>query len=363
MRVWHIISSRSQECNGFLGDGFQCRQASPWERRASRTSLPHDGCGRIKRKKISSAPVIMKSTIRLCKIIVLLFAWSSLTSCSRSSVIIPAAVPTGTAAVNETIISPENMPTERADELASFGGEFAVAWVPKGEVLSIRQPAGIAGVVVEDLLFDAHGIYLTGNRSMLGSSTWLEVMTSNERIGWVNAWNLTEYVSAAEFCRDERVPNMIAEFSRIILQTQKEDLSKLASPQHGLTVRLNWYGPDIHFTRENVEEGIISSEELFWGEMANSGLSVQGSFEEIIQPKLQDVFARDPRITCNTLQYGSTAGEAIYPSEFHHINYYSFFRPASEEGNEFDWRTWVVGIEYVHGEPYIALLIHYSSEL
>lgn len=305
----------------------------------------------------------MKGSFYFRSIILCLLAWISLASCSRSSVLLSTTYPSQTTPEPENIMPSLEAPTERGGDPASAEGEYAVVWIPEGEVFQIRQPAGIAGVVMESMPFDTHGIYLTGNRSMLGSSPWVEIISSNNKIGWVKSWNLTEYKSAHEFCRDDRIPAMIAEFHRIILDTQRETLSKLISPEHGLTIRLNWYGPDVHFPREDAGDVLFSSEELFWGEMEDSGLSVFGSFEKIILPKIQDVFTQEPSVTCNALQYGSTSREAIYPSEFRNINYYAFFRPALEGGNEFDWRTWVIGIEYVHGEPYIAIVIHYSSEL
>jgi hypothetical protein len=126
---------------------------------------------------------------------------------------------------------------------------------------------------------------------------------------------------------------------------------------------LNWYSPEIRFTVEGVMDLLSLQDEIEWGTLADSGLTVIGTFQDVILPKLEDVFLHSPEATCNALKYGSTAGTILWPEELTNMKFYGIYRSSESDGNEFDWRSWAVGIEYADGNPYIAVLIHYSSEL
>jgi hypothetical protein len=52
------------------------------------------------------------------------------------------------------------------------------------------------------------------------------------------------------------------------------------------------------------------------------------------------------------------------PPEYIGFNYYSVYRTAvDDEDNPFDWGSWVIGIEYWDGLPYLVYLIHYEWEI
>jgi hypothetical protein len=285
-----------------------------------------------------------------------------LSACSRGPVLLP------TSQATEAIFDEQDegiTPTATEDVLESYPlqKEYAVVWIPRGESLLMRKPAGISSPVIEELSWDARQISLTGNWSMLGSSLWVEIIINSGKSGWVNSWYITEAVSEEAFCEDQRVHDLLESFKDSITNLQETELSQLISPNHGLTIRLNWYNPDVHFSIEEYQLLLSDEGELEWGVMEDSGFPVYGTFREVIQPKLEDVFLTPYEESCTRLQWGNTSGEVLWPDELKNINFYSFHRPAQEDGNSFDWRTWAVGIEYVNHQPYIAILIHYSSEL
>jgi hypothetical protein len=43
-------------------------------------------------------------------------------------------------------------------------------------------------------------------------------------------------------------------------------------------------------------------------------------------------------------------------------DFYSIYYPGLEQNGYLDWRTWVAGIEYVTGKPYIYALGQYFWE-
>jgi hypothetical protein len=44
------------------------------------------------------------------------------------------------------------------------------------------------------------------------------------------------------------------------------------------------------------------------------------------------------------------------------MNYEALYR-AAPAGDEMNWRTWVVGFDYVGGVPYIASVVQYAWEI
>jgi hypothetical protein len=289
-----------------------------------------------------------------------------LSGCSGGDVPVPTFVPTQEpTSIAATEVIPTSIPTPTPGSIRDYSTdrEYAAVWVIKDEGLHVRNPAGISGSIVEDWPWNARQIYLTDNRSLLGSSLWVEILVNGDLTGWVNAWNITEYVSSEDFCQDQRVIDLLNSFHSFIQNPKDPTIQELVSPNHGLSFRHNWYNLDITFSRDEVFNAFSDVTEINWGVMADSGLEIIGSFEEILQPKIDDVFLQSPEFACNELQWGSTSGEVQWPDEFQNLNFYSFYRPADEEVNPLDWRTWAVGIEYVDGQPFLTVFIHYSSEL
>ncbi len=285
-----------------------------------------------------------------------------LMACSRSTVPL-SVVPTSEVIADITAITPQPTETAVPFEKYPLQREYAAVWVSKEEGLVVRSEAGISATGVEILPWDSRQIYLTGNRSLLGSSLWVEININGGITGWVNAWNISEYTPSSQFCEDGRVIDLLDQFQRDFRNHEESALRELISPNRGLTLRLNWYSPDITFSYDKVDSMFTDETEYDWGMMADSGLQIVGPVSEIIQPKVEDVFSGSAERLCNELKWGNTAGEVLWPEELKNLNFYAFYRPAVESGNLFDWRTLAVGIEYVNHQPFIAILVHYSSEL
>lgn len=271
----------------------------------------------------------------------------------------PIPTPTARAGEGETQETPQHEITDEPEKVFTY----SVIRVPRGERLIIRQPAGQSGTEVGTFEWNEKNVRVTGNRTLLGSSLWLEVEFGADGLGWVNALNITESVAVDDFCSDQRVIDLLNSFRAAIELKDVQQLSSLINHNRGLSVRLTWYSPEIHYSFEEVTELFTVAEEVEWGILADSGLTVVGTFEEIILPKIEDVFLRSPEATCNALKYGSTAGTILWPEELSNMKFYGVYRSSTVDGNEFDWRSWAVGIEYAGGKPFIATLIHYTSEL
>lgn len=278
--------------------------------------------------------------------------------CTRSSV--PFTLPPLSSAEPATLTAPP--PTATYPFGPAVGYNYAVVWVPSGETLTVRQPAGIAGAQVGTLEADQRAIRLTGSSTFLGSSTWVEVMTSEVR-GWVNSWNLTEDVAPTDFCADPRVEALLERFGRVLTSRDGGGLAEIVSPRRGLIIRRDWWNVEVLFSPDMISGIFISDEAMDWGESDVPGVESRGTFREVIFPALSDVFEDSPEVTCNSLRTGATGRIVRWPVEYSNLNFYAFYRPDTLPGSRYNWQTWAVGIEYVEGQPYIVVLVLYHGEI
>ncbi|MFV1860079.1 MAG: hypothetical protein ACC647_12110 [Anaerolineales bacterium] len=240
---------------------------------------------------------------------------------------------------------------------------YAVAWVHEDEPLTVRQPAGITSMAVASLASDQRGLTATGKTTQMGSSTWVEIDLPAGGKGWINAWNLTEDVPGSSFCEDARISDLANQFIVAVQERDGGALARMVSPKHGLTIRYDWWNPEVKFSFSSVSGLFLDPSPATWGVNRDSELTIDGTFREVILPQLEDVFSIAPELNCNRLGAGSTAQDAIWPSEYSNMNYISFYRAAPEPGSQLNWRTWALGIEYLDGQPYIALLVQYRGEI
>lgn len=137
----------------------------------------------------------------------------------------------------------------------------------------------------------------------------------------------------------------------------------LVSPRRGLIVRLDSWNPEVRFEVDEVASLFEDPVEQDWGIIRDSQVPIRGTFRDVILPRLQMVFEAAPEVACNHLGAGFSAQKPAWPSEYGNLNYYSFYRRAPEPGNRLSWHTWAVGIEYVGGEPHLAVLVHFQGEI
>jgi hypothetical protein len=280
-----------------------------------------------------------------------------LSACTRNSVPLEqiTAVPTGQEPT-EAAPKPTFIPFEVA-------GTYGVIWIPSDERLEVHNPAGVAGSVVNELDYDARGIRLTGDSTGLGSSLWVEISTGLDQTGWVNFWNLTEDVSQDAFCGDERVYDLVGRAVDAIVTQDGDELASIANPRRGLAIRQEWWNPEVQFPPGQIASLFTSRESFDWGEQSGSEFHVNGSFPEVVLPLLQDVLQAGRQPVCNQIQSGVSSRPAEWPSAYQNLNFFTFFRPAPEKGNRYDWRAWALGFEYIKGEPYLTVMVHFHGDV
>ncbi|MGD8404827.1 MAG: SH3 domain-containing protein [Anaerolineales bacterium] len=239
---------------------------------------------------------------------------------------------------------------------------YAVINVFPDDTLNIRSGPGVGNEVVGTLQYDQSGLTRTGKSSSVGEDTWVEIQNPSGGTGWVNADFLTEYVAPASFCADARVNTLIDNLESAVLAPNDDILASLIHSLHGLDVRLWRYGTVANYTQEEASWVLESEYEVNWGPAPGSGQETLGSFSDAVLPKLQEVFSAVYNLHCNDTLDLATFSVEPWPPEYTNINFYTVYKPGTEEYGGLDWQAWIVGIEYVGGKPFLFSLIHYQWE-
>jgi hypothetical protein len=240
---------------------------------------------------------------------------------------------------------------------------FSLFGVPPGGALLVRQPAGISGTVVAELPADLRDLQLTGQTTPLGSSTWVEIKVASGGTGWITLWNLTEDIEPEAFCLDPRVPALLDTFFAAVRDRSGEALAQTISPRRGLVLRHDWWNDQIVVPLAEVGGLMQRVEPIAWGVQRGSGAPIVGPFRDRLLPGLDLLLDADPQQACDHLLYGDSGMKPEWPGEYARLNFVSFYQPAPDPGPRLNWRTWAVGVEYVDGVPYVAVLIRYQGDL
>jgi len=266
------------------------------------------------------------------------------------------AIPTSTE-------SPPSTPTLEVPAFPQYP-PVAVVLVPEGETLSVHTAAGEDSPVKYTLPPQAADIQRTGFTQTVDDVLWVEIADPAQGTGWVDAHYLTEYWTSDQFCADQRIDQLLDDFVTAIQTQDGATLAQIVSPTHGLTLRHNWWNPEVHYSPSVIANLFSDATAYDWGVQDGSGYPIQGSFAEVALLQLLDVFNADYTRYCNDLENGSggSAGYVIWPFEYGNLNYVALYR-AALTGDELNWRTWAVGIEYVFNDPYIAFLVNYQWEI
>jgi len=269
-----------------------------------------------------------------------------------------AASPIQTPAPSPTFTpAPTNMPAPTATLSQIVASDYRVSYVAEDDVLNMRAGPGVDFDIVATLPPDANSVQLTATPA---EGDWVEISWQNQT-GWVNRYFLTEVVTSETFCNDPAARQIVNAFRTALEDGNGAALASLVHPQRGLLIRLNWWNNEVRFSQQDIPSLFAAAEQHDWGYEDGSGAPIEGTFTEIVVPLLDKDFAGDPQIHCNELVAGGTAGIVQLPFEYSGVNYYAVHRSATD--NELDWGTWVLGIEYWDGKPYLSYLIHYQWEI
>jgi hypothetical protein len=238
---------------------------------------------------------------------------------------------------------------------------YAVVLVPEGGVLQAYVSADSGGTVAGSLAWDAVSLQGTGNTAVVGADTWVELNLPSGGTGWVERKNLTEYVPSGTFCTDPGPLALFPTIGMVVNTSHSSALAALVSPVHGLAVGYIHGGAPRVYAPAELASIFTSTESVNWGLGPGSGLPVMGTFNDLVRPDLVNVLGGAYTPYCNTIQLGGASYSVQWPTEWKNINFYSVYKPGSP-GTELDWMTWLVGVDYVDGLPYLFSLSRYNWE-
>ena len=136
-------------------------------------------------------------------------------------------------------------------------------------------------------------------------------------------------------------------------------LGSLVSP-NGMEVR--YYRTSTQPVKYSAEQAQFLFETTYqanWGADPASGMDKTGAFHDVIVPRLRQVFNSNYTLHCNELRHGGATYTVSWP---YPRDFYAIYFPGTEQYGYMDWHTWVAGVEYVNGKPYLYALIPYFWE-
>jgi hypothetical protein len=238
---------------------------------------------------------------------------------------------------------------------------YSVALLTPGHTANIRSAPGQDTPIIGSLTYDSGLISGTGNTAEADGLHWIEIAYAQNTDAWVSSLYLTEYVPSGTFCSDERVTNVLENLRGAVITKDGELFKSAVSPTRGLSVRLLTNGNWANYTPEQVSWLFKSSYVYDWGLGAGSGLPVTGSFMDEVYPFLLRALDTESRYACNQVLVGGTTYTATWPDYYRNFNYYSAYMPLPDD-SELGWHTFLIGFEYVNGQPYVINLVHYAWE-
>ncbi len=164
----------------------------------------------------------------------------------------------------------------------------------------------------------------------------------------------------SSFCSDAQVPVLIGNFKSAALTSNGPLLASLVSPTHGMDARLFRNGRVVNYDAEHAKFLFVSTFVVDWGAAPASGLETSGSFHDLFVPPLVDVFGRTYTLGCDQVLVGGTTYQAAWP--YTGIDFYSVYYPGTASNGNMDWHTWLLGIHYVGGKPYLYGIMQFQWE-
>jgi hypothetical protein len=155
------------------------------------------------------------------------------------------------------------------------------------------------------------------------------------------------------FCADTRIAPLIDQLKGSMNQSNGDMFSYLVGPVYGLDVRLWAYQPAVNFNAYTARSVFTSTNSYTWG-TGPSLITDVGSFKDVIQPKLLDVLnAPNMETYCDSL-------DKVYPLAnpwpYPNVRFYNLYKPGTP-GIVLDFRTWLIGFEYINDQPYLHSMV------
>jgi len=159
-------------------------------------------------------------------------------------------------------------------------------------------------------------------------------------------------------CTDPQVTGLINSLKNSMLTADGPLLSSLISPQ-GMQVRYFRYSDPITYTPYQAKFLYETTYQANWGDEPGSGLPKKGAFHDVIVPQLKNIFNQPYTLHCNEIRHGGASYNITWP---YNRDFYAIYFAGTEQNGYLDWRTWVIGVEYINGKPCIYAMMQFFWE-
>ena len=163
---------------------------------------------------------------------------------------------------------------------------------------------------------------------------------------------------AANVCIDPQVTALIDALKSAMLTANGAAFSPLVSP-NGMEVRYFREGNAIKYSAYQARFLFETTYQAPWGREPGTGLEKKGAFHDVIVPELVKNFNAPYTLHCNEVRHGEAKYQVFWP---YSKDFYSIYYAGTQQNNFTDWRTWVTGVEYVNGKPYLYALMQFFRE-
>ena len=166
--------------------------------------------------------------------------------------------------------------------------------------------------------------------------------------------------SSTDFCADAQATTLINNLKGALQGSSGPQFAALISPTHGMEARLYRDGRTVTYDQQHAKFLFESTYSVDWGAAPGSGMQTSGAFHDTILPDLLDVLNKGYTLGCNQVQIGGATYQAVWP--YTGINFYSLYYPGTSANGNMDWHTWLIGMQYVLGKPYLYAIMQFKWE-
>ena len=163
---------------------------------------------------------------------------------------------------------------------------------------------------------------------------------------------------APAVCTDSQVAALLDSFKRSMLTADGKLLGSLISPG-GMETRYFRNGNALTYSPYQAKFLFVTTYQAKWGNDPASGLEKRGAFHDVVVPELVKIFNQPYTLHCNEIRHGGASYNIAWP---YSRDFYSIHFPGTETNGFLDWRTWVVGVEYINGKPCMYALMQFYWE-
>ena len=175
----------------------------------------------------------------------------------------------------------------------------------------------------------------------------------------ISTLSLTQPPVSPNLCSDPQARALIDSLKTAVTTSDGALLSSLVSPTNGMDVQYLHNGTVVNYDQEHAKFLFETTFPVDWGVEPGSGAQTSGSFHDVIVPKLVEIFNQPHTLHCNELKHGGASYPVVFPYD---KGFYSIYFPGTEANGNLDWHTWLAGIEYVDGKPFLYALMQFFWE-